>query len=28
INQYGDGLAAFLREAMMIYCDQQENPRP
>ncbi|MCO4852783.1 MerR family transcriptional regulator [Bacillus vallismortis] len=28
INQYGDGLAAFLREAMMIYCDHQENPRP
>ncbi|TYS09955.1 MerR family transcriptional regulator [Bacillus subtilis] len=28
INQYGDGLAAFLREAMIIYCDYQENPRP
>ncbi|MCI4138781.1 MerR family transcriptional regulator [Bacillus vallismortis] len=28
INQYGEGLAAFLREAMMIYCDHQENPRP
>ncbi|MCY7961887.1 MerR family transcriptional regulator [Bacillus inaquosorum] len=28
INQYGEGLAAFLREAMIIYCDHQEKPRP
>ncbi|MCI4167617.1 MerR family transcriptional regulator [Bacillus spizizenii] len=27
INQYGEGLAAFLREAIIIYCDQQEKPR-
>lgn len=27
INQYGEGLAAFLREAINIYCDQQEKPR-
>ncbi|AUZ28151.1 MerR family transcriptional regulator [Bacillus subtilis] len=28
INQYGEGLAAFLREAIIIYCDHQEKPRP
>ncbi|MGF7534501.1 MerR family transcriptional regulator [Bacillus mexicanus] len=27
INQYGAGLAAFLREAIIIYCDHQKNPR-
>ncbi|NTU25970.1 MerR family transcriptional regulator [Bacillus tequilensis] len=28
INQYGEGLAAFLRKAIITYCDHQKNPRP
>ncbi|NLS89388.1 MerR family transcriptional regulator [Bacillus subtilis] len=28
INQYGEGLAAFLREAIIIYCDHQDKTRP